>query len=561
MLDPLDWSDSDEEFFAANAGDAHEMAGNGDDDADVNLALAAANDANLNILAAAGAAQAAGVAPPLVPPPPQQQPLLAPVPQPLVPGEQPPVGQQQQLPLQPLAGQQQQHVAADVPLVPPGGPPPGGPPPQPQPPPGGPPAGGPQPGAAAPGVAQPGQAVAGPAAAPVFYALTQDQLAQLRGGHARQATLKLEPFDALDPESWRNFRARCDVALRRNGWGQQAAKEMIFGAVTGKAASRISHVRLGSDPEIVPPMPDAKTYENFMTELQNCFHHVEQSALARGAFQVARQKAGETVQEWHSRARILFKEAYPGRDWDTSEDLIIKFNHGLIDELLATFLSDQQAVQAVTYSDCLRIVQGKQGRLAQVKAARRSNYTINAVGDDNGEYRPAGYTLAAGGSSISAINDHRGGLEAPTNRRANAMIRAKGVDGGGDRYSFSRFRNRQHEPRCTECNLDSHRTDDCPRLATMRGRMGRRTSGRGQGQRRGPKRTGGAGRYSASSAGGKGKGRQTRGRPRPRARTARSRTMNAIQSFQDGEEQPPSDDEAVNALSDCLRHVRFHKEN
>ena len=92
MLDPLDWSDSDEEFFASNAGDAHEMAGNGDDDADVNLALAAANDANLNILAAAGAAQAAGVAPPLVPPPPQQQPLLAPVPQPLVPGEQPPVG-------------------------------------------------------------------------------------------------------------------------------------------------------------------------------------------------------------------------------------------------------------------------------------------------------------------------------------------------------------------------------------------------------------------------------------------------------------------------------------
>ena len=69
--------------------------------------------------------------------------------------------------------------------------------------------------------------------------------------------MKLEPFDALDPESWRNFRARCDVALRRNGWGQQVAKEMIFGAVTGKAASRISHVRLGSDPEQVPPLPDA----------------------------------------------------------------------------------------------------------------------------------------------------------------------------------------------------------------------------------------------------------------------------------------------------------------
>ena len=546
------------------------MAGNGEDDADVNLALAAANNANLDMLADAGAAQAAGLVPQLVPQPQQQAPQPPPAPgaQEQVPGEQPIAGQQQQQPQQqPQVGQQQQQLQQQAPIgappAPPGGPPPGGPPPPPPPqPPDGPPPGGPQPGAAAPGAAQPGQPGAVPAAAPIFYALTPDQIAQLRGGQARQATLKLEPFDALDPESWRNFRARCDVALRRNGWGQQVAKEMIFGAVTGKAASRISHVRLGSDPEQVPPLPDAKTYAVFMTELQNCFHHVEQSALARGAFQVARQKGGETVQEWHSRARILFKEAYPDRDWDTSEDLIIKFNHGLIDELLANFLSDQQATQVVTYQDCLRIIQGKQGRLAQVKAARRGNYSMNAVGDDDNERRSAGYALTATAPSILAINDHRGGLEAPTNRRANAMVRAKGVpDGGVDRYFPPRFRNRQHEPRCTECNLDSHRTDDCPRLATLRGRLSRRTNGRGQGQRRAPRKTGSAGRYGASSAGGRGKGRSTRGRPRQRPRNTRSRTMNALQSFHDGEEELPSDDEAVNALSDCLRHVRFQKEN
>ena len=97
MLNPLDWSDSDEEvFYAADAGDADEMAGNGDDDVDVNLALAAANDANLKILADAGVAQAAGIVPPLAPlqqPPLPQPPPLAPVVQPQVPGGQPPGGQ------------------------------------------------------------------------------------------------------------------------------------------------------------------------------------------------------------------------------------------------------------------------------------------------------------------------------------------------------------------------------------------------------------------------------------------------------------------------------------
>ena len=83
-------------MYGDTAGEANEMAGNGEDDADVNLALAAANNANLDMLADAGAAQAAGFVPQLVPQPQQQalQPPPAPGAQEQVPGEQPIAGQQ-----------------------------------------------------------------------------------------------------------------------------------------------------------------------------------------------------------------------------------------------------------------------------------------------------------------------------------------------------------------------------------------------------------------------------------------------------------------------------------
>jgi len=394
-----------------------------------------------------------------------------------------------------------------------------------------------------------------------FILLTDAQIRLLGGGNQQnqqRAVLKLDSYDHLDPENWRNFRARCNVAKCRNNWGDQAAKEMVFGAITGKAASRVSHIRIGGDPVLVPLPADAKTFEAFMTEMQSCFHHATESALARSVFQASRQKAGESVQEWHSRARILYKEAWPLLDWDTSEELIQRFNHGLIDEVLANYLADQNPQ---TYSNCLTLVHAKQGRLAQVKQARtsRGNHSMNAMDDLAGrpELSPRDAAelayFRANNASLNAINDHRGGMLAPTSRRANAFLRERGPGMNGNSRPYFAQSNRRSEPLCTECNLDDHTTSDCPRLAAMRGRSGRRGQSRGFGRRRAPRegrRPPQGGRQART-----GNRRPARGRS-TRPRTGRVRTMNAINETEDVGPQESNGD-AINALSDVLQAVRF----
>ena len=423
------------------------------------------------------------------------------------------------------------------------------------------------PGGLLPGAAQPPpqQQAVPPVGLPpgAVVQLTDAQLQRYlgAGGNAhRAAVLKLDTYDQLDPESWRNFRVRCNVARRRNHWDEQSAKEMVFGAIIGKAASRISHVEIGGDPAIVPLPDDAKTYEDFMVELQACFHHVEASALARSVFQSARQKAGENVQEWHSRARILYKEAWPLRDWDTSEELIQRFNHGLIDEPLAVFLADQNPQ---TYAACLTLVHAKQGRMAQVKAGRshRGNYSMNAMGDFSNQtelsandYAELSFYRSANDATLNAINDHRGGMLAPTSRSANAFLRSRGPGMyGSDNRSYPAQNNfRRPRPSCTECNLDGHPTSECPSLAAMPGR-GRRGQMRG-GRRRAPRggrRPPPGGRPPARAGGNRRPGRGRVNRPR----NGRLREMNAI----DGADE--SNHDAVDALGDILSSVRLEKGN
>ena len=465
-------------------------------------------------------------------------------------GQQQQQQQQQQQPQQQGPQPPQQGAAG-------GGPPPGGPQPQPHvPPPGAqlppPQAAHPGAGAAPPPGPQPGPAAA---QAPIFIQLTPDQFAVLRGpGQARrEAEAKLEKFEGSTPEAYRNFKARCDNARERNQWTQQAAKEMVFSSIIGEAASRTCHVRRGGDPDAVPPPADAKTYEEFMTEIQHCFYHAEDSALAKAAFNNCRQKAGETILQWHIRSRVLFKEAFLGRDWETDRDLIERFTHGLIDEVLAVYLSDQQPQ---TFTRALTLVQAKIGRMAQVKVGRQASNRYSSI-NAMGEYSPddaVGWDDSRpchrGEGDMCAINDAR--MPNPTGRRANAWLRERGPSNG--QAFFQPRVNRD----CPSCGLEHPVGEACQReVAGMRFgrwrprprvRRGRPAAGRQQRQGRKVQARG-----TPKVAGQRRQVNRNRRRTRNRAR------LSTIEE-QRKEEDFLHSNEAIGALVNCLRGVGFKEE-
>ena len=277
--------------------------------------------------------------------------------------------------------------------------------------------------------------------------------------------IKLPEFSSVDHEEFENFRRKAQIAYSHNNWRDQSAKCHVASKLTGRAAIKTQHIAIGSDPAAPEPDSDAKTFKAFLDELELCFIHPEESALAKTYFKQAKQNLGESPIDWHQRCRKLFRRGYKKLAWNTAQDLIDQFICGLADEHLAVYLSDKQPG---TYDQCLTLLQGKQGRTAQIRASRKSGRSIRTLGDDDqpemcaisgaphmaavqraidagiatrGGVTTQGINALHPDSSedydpymIGAYNFVGDGLSAPTSKSANAALRARGPPGSrGDR--------------------------------------------------------------------------------------------------------------------------------
>ena len=351
--------------------------------------------------------------------------------------------------------------------------------------------------------------------------------------------IKLPEFSAVDHEEFEQFRRKAQIAYSHNSWRDQSAKCHVASKLTGRAAVKTQHVLIGSDPAAADPQPDAKTFRAFLDELELCFIHPEESALAKAYFKKAKQNLGESPIDWHQRCRKLFRRAYKKLAWNTAQDLIDQFICGLADEHLAVFISDKQPE---TYDQCLTLLQGKQGRTAQIRASRAGR-SIRAIGDDDDQPEicavphvttavqrciDAGVVAGPGHNMstncdpcmIGAYNFVGDGLSAPTSKSANAALRARGPPG-----------NRVDRPMsgtCAQCHLDGHYSDNCPQLAYMRGggRRRRRANTQPPPRRRAPPRSSTPAPTPNRRA--RRAGRGGRGRTQ-RQRNARIRAINAIE--------------------------------
>ena len=357
--------------------------------------------------------------------------------------------------------------------------------------------------------------------------------------------IKLPEFSAVDHEEFEDFRRKAQIAYSHNGWRDQSAKCHVAAKLTGRASVKTQHVMIGSDPAAADPQEDAKTFKAYLDELELCFIHPEESALAKAYFKKAKQNLGESSIDWHQRCRKLFRRAYKKLAWNTAQDLIDQFICGLADEHIAVFISDRQPE---TYTQCLTLLQGKQGRTAQIRASRTGR-SIRAMGDDDDQPEmcaissdnlaphiatavqkciDAGVITRADHNSsanrdpcmIGAYNFVGDGLSAPTSKSANAALRSRGPLG-----------NRVDKPMsgtCTQCHLDGHYSDSCPQLAYMRGggRRRRRANTQPPPRRRAPPRS--STPAPTPNRRGRRGGRGGRGRTQ-RQRNARIRAINAIE--------------------------------
>ena len=154
----------------------------------------------------------------------------------------------------------------------------------------------------------------------------------------RPGILKPDTFGQKDHESWPNFRRRFEHCARFNMWNEDQQKLALVNAMIGKAADAIQDLKV----------EQFHTAADLLNAYEKRFMPAAQSDIVRIQFDRCRQNARESVLEYHSRLRALYRRAYPQSTDDIQ--LIRRFAFGLANPMV------QQMVlrnQPKTYDDAL----------------------------------------------------------------------------------------------------------------------------------------------------------------------------------------------------------------
>ena len=315
-----------------------------------------------------------------------------------------------------------------------------------------------------------GQPAAGPnpAGAGAVAAGPNPAAAAPAAPHVGRARAKITPFNSTNAADWREFRQRVNTARELDGWTDQEGKQMVRTLCEGVAAKRMMNVAVGGNPDLVPPPDDAKTYEEYMDDVQLRFQHREASALAIADFQKARMRPDEDYLNWHVRLHDVHCMAYPTRDQENDPDLIRQFILGLQDQMIQDHLMEREPQ---SYQDCLAWAQSKQGKLAQVRQSK-TRPRINAMEDIDPFKTYYGHEL----DCINAINYDSGTRK----RTANAQSK----QWRGRRFGQG-SKTRAPRQRCERCGSYGHAMSECYSArddvtqAGSRNRFTRKNSGSG----------------------------------------------------------------------------------
>ena len=246
----------------------------------------------------------------------------------------------------------------------------------------------------------------------------------------KKPEVKLPQFSSALPSDWRDFRKLADNARVTNKWTDEEAKRVVFSQCVGEAGYRVRLVPLGSNPDEVPRPADAKTFEQYMNDIQIRFQPKGASALAYSEFISATQQPTEDFQAFHTRLEGLFCLAEPDQHPQTSQALLRVFIQGLKDKAIATWLLDKKPE---TYAQALELAQERLGHYAMVRqgnpksaGGKAATSFINAFGHADTEEAEE-YADVAVDAAVGAIN-YATGAKAVSTKSANRNLRRFGPD-------------------------------------------------------------------------------------------------------------------------------------
>ena len=242
----------------------------------------------------------------------------------------------------------------------------------------------------------------------------------------KKPEVKLPQFSSALPADWRDFRKLAENARVTNKWTDEEAKRVVFSQCVGEAGRRVRLVPIGGNPDEVPRPADAKTYDQYMDDIQIRFQPKGASALAYSEFISASQQPNEDYQAYHTRLEGLFCLSEPLADPQSSQALLRVFIQGLKDKGTATWLLDKKPD---SYAHALELAQERQGHFAMVKngnprsaGGKTTTSFINAFGNDDTEEAEEYADVAVGAINYST------GAKAVSTRSANKNLRRFGPD-------------------------------------------------------------------------------------------------------------------------------------
>ena len=270
----------------------------------------------------------------------------------------------------------------------------------------------------------------------------------------KKPEVKLPQFSSALPAEWRDFRKLAENARVTNKWTDEEAKRVVFSQCVGEAGQRVRLVPIGGNPDAVPRPADAKTYEQYMNDIQIRFQPKGASALAYSEFISAKQQLTEDFQAFHTRLEGLFCLAEPLVDPQTSKSLLRVFIQGLRDKVIATWLLDKDPE---TYARALELAQERLGHFAMVRqgnptsaGGKTPTSFIHAFGHTDVEDADEYLDAAAG---VGAINYHTG-AKAVSTKSANKNLRRYGPNYANKLQSNDRLDG------CEKCG-GNHPTYNC----------------------------------------------------------------------------------------------------
>ena len=153
-----------------------------------------------------------------------------------------------------------------------------------------------------------------------------------------------------DPADFRIFRRNLLDCQEINLWTDEVACLQLRTSVREAAARSLEHV----------VFPQGCTLEEALDLYAAVICNPSGSDLAREKFHAARRKSGETIQEWHTRLRTLFLEAFPGESIETNIFIRDAFVMGIRNRLISSRIRSTVDYHKLTYSKLMEMAQSQE---------------------------------------------------------------------------------------------------------------------------------------------------------------------------------------------------------